>query len=554
MGWTIRILKTFFLTLSFLFVSCDANIDLHNISGDVSLDPSLIVPLGGGSVNLGDIVAYNDTLNIFERNVSGLNFQSFDSTEFKFKAVDLLQYAPVLTKSLYPSPNAVITFPANFKIPLISSNQDFDLGLNKYVATERIDSVKISSAILGITVTVDNLDIDPSNLKFTLSFSDGKMRMLDGSASSFDFTPNAFNQTENVYINNFVMNTSGGANGIPLLIKLEAKTGNLPVTVGPDSKIDIQFKFNELNWEVIYGMFDLSKIASAAELVSINLNKKLPNGVLKLSNPQIDITAVSNIGMRLGFRLDYLKSYTNADTVYARFDGNKSFTRLFENKPQTPGDTVMIKLPTFDKDWGETNKLIENKPEILEYKFTAFSNTDNDPTPNFITPDGKIKVYMKTVIPLQFNQGSYYEYKDTIINVFEPIANALDQFTVADIESTSLVLDITNGLPVKTELSISLLDAFDNELSLVTGFKQNYEISAGKVDVNGIVQPGQQTKQQLSISFSKEQLSEIRKANKIAFKVRIVGGEDNSSIFFTKNDSFNLKVGLFVKGNLATKL
>jgi len=554
MGRTIKLLKTLFINISILFVSCDAGIDLHNISGDVSLDPSLIVPLGGGSVSLGDLITYNDTLNLFEKDLQELNFQSFDSIEFKFKTVNLLQYAPVLTKSLYPSRNDVVTFPANFKIPLISSNQDFDLGLNRYVATERIDSVKIATATLGIVVTVENLDIDPSNLKFTLSFSDGKMRMLDGSTSSFDFTPNAFNQSQNVDITNFVMNTSGGANGIPLLITLEATTGNLPVTVGPDSKIDIEFKFNELNWEVIYGMFDLTKIASAAEMVTIGLNRKLPNGVLKLSNPQIDITAVSNIGMQLGFRLDYLKAYTNADTVYAQFDGNKSFTSLFENKPEKPGDTALIKLRTFDKDWGETNKLIENRPEILEYKFTAYSNADNDPTPNFITPDGSIKVYMKTSIPLQFSPGSYYEYNDTILNVFEPIAETLDQFTVADIESTSLVLDVINGLPVKTELSIVLLDSEDHEIRLITGFMQNYEISAGKADQNGIVQPGQQTKQQLSITFSKDQLFELRKANKIAFKVRIVGGDINSSIYFTKNDSFNLKVGLFVKGNLTTKL
>ena len=551
---SIRLLKTFFLSFSILFVSCEANIDLHNISGEVNLDPSLVVPLGGANVNLGDILAYNVPQKIFETNSTEINFQTFDSTEFKFPTINLLDNAPVLIKTLYISRSDVVTLPAKFNIPTISSDQDFNLGLNTHVATERIDSVKISSATLGIKVTVNNLDIDPANLKFTLSFSDGKMRMLDGSASSFVFTPKAFNKTEDVNFSNFVMNTSGGANGIPLQIKLDAYTGGLPLTVGPNSKIDIEFKFNQLDWKVMYGKFDLSKIASAAEQVSVDLDKKLPNGVFKLSNPQIDISAVSNIGMKLGFRLDYLKAFSTTDTVYAQFDGQKTFTKYFDNKPKSPSDTAMIKLRTFDKDWGETNKLIENKPKILEYKFTAFSDTQNDQTQSFITPDGNIKVFMKTTIPLQFSSGSYYQYNDTIRNVFQPIADTFAKFTVANIESTSLVLDITNGLPVKTELSIIMLDSLGNEINLSTNFNRNYEISAGKVDAKGIVQPGQETKQQLIISVTKDQLAEIRKANKIAYKVRIEGGDVNSNIYFTKSNTFNLKVGLFVKGNLNLKV
>ncbi|MHB9140788.1 MAG: hypothetical protein ACYC25_02815 [Paludibacter sp.] len=550
---SIKFSKVLLFSLILLFVSCEANIDLHNISPEISIDPDLVVPLGGASVNLGDILANNDSQHLFTNNTNEISFQSFDSTEFIFPVLNLTEIPPILTKTINLSPDAVVTFPANFDIPSIYSNQDFDLGLNKVVATERIDSIKIASATLGIKITVENLDIDPGNLKMTLSFSEGKLRMLDGSSSSFEFSPKAFNQTENVSFANFVMNTSGGANGIPLGIKLDANSGSLPLTVGPNSKINIEFTFNNLDWRVMYGKFDLSKIASTAQQIALDLDTKLPNGVFKLYNPQIDISAVSNIGMKLGFRLDYLKAFTTTDTVYAQFDGTKTFTSFFDNKPALPGDTATLRLRTFDKDWGQTDKLIANKPKTLEYKFTAFNDTQNDNTQNFITPDGKIKVYLKTTIPFQFGAGSYYQFNDTINNIFKTLSDALNQFAVADIQSTSLVLNISNGLPVKTELSISMLDSLGNEINLSTDFTKYYEMNAGQVDVNGIVQKGKETNQQLIITVTKDQLTEIRKAKRIAYKVRVAGADINSNIYFTKSNTFNLKVGVFVNGKESSK-
>jgi len=346
------------------------------------------------------------------------------------------------------------------------------------------------------------------------------------------------------------MNTSGGANGIPLNIKLDANTGRLPLAVGPNSTINIEFKFIRMDWEVMYGKFDLSKIASAAVQMPIDLDKILLNGVYKLSNPKIDISAVSNIGIKLGFRLDYLKSISNADSTYAMFGGKKSFSKYFDNKPKFPSDTAMIKFPTFDKDWGQTDKLVENKPQLLEYKVSAFNDIQNDLTQSYITPDASLKVRMKTTVPLQFNAGSYYQFNDTILNIFQPIANVLDRISVADIQYTSLVLDISNGLPVKTELSVMLLDSLNNEIVLMTNFNKSYEISAGKVDVNGIVQPGQETKKQLSISVTNDQLVEVRKAYKIAYKVRLENDDLNSKMYFTKSNTLSLKVGLYVKGSV----
>jgi len=113
-------------------------------------------------------------------------------------------------------------------------------------------------------------------------------------------------------------------------------------------------------------------------------------------------------------------------------------------------------------------------------------------------------------------------------------------------------LNISNGLPVKTTFTFELIDSLGYKLQ--TTFEKKYVIAAGKVDANGLVQPGQETKQTLQIVVTKEQLSILKKAKTIRYIVRIEGEELNSNIHFTKWNTFDLKVGLFVKGDINTTI
>ena len=52
----IRFLFPVLIIFSILFVSCEADINLQNISDEISLHPDLIFPVGRASVNLGQII------------------------------------------------------------------------------------------------------------------------------------------------------------------------------------------------------------------------------------------------------------------------------------------------------------------------------------------------------------------------------------------------------------------------------------------------------------------------------------------------------------------
>ncbi len=552
---------------SVIFYSCDADIDIHNISGEVSLRPDLIVPIGGASVTLGDIISKYITDGKFEIGNDGLeiNFLAVDSSEFNFRELNLLNNNSGFVRNFYPSKFGNSFISPHQSIPTVYSNDTLKLAINNQNQnSDRIDSIKITSAKLNVTLDVssDFANIDPSLCKITVTFPPNSIRFIDGSSNKVSVIPVAFGQANSLILNNFMINTSGNSSGIPILITIESKAGDLPLTLTQNSTISCKLGFSELNYSVAYGYFEPNVEASNILQRNINLDKLFPNGSLKFMNPQIKISAESNIGSYLNFKVDYIKAYVSnkqSEAVYAWFDNHttNSTTVQMKSKPKTPGLWVDTEMRTMDQNWGETNQLFEDEEvaDSLEYKFSASVNqelTKSDPTPNFITPDSKIKVKIATTIPFYLNQGSYYDFKDSIQNIFDVVANTLDKYPKNSIETVSLVLNIKNGLPFKTHLIIKLLDSSGNEL--LTSFVKDYIVDAGTVDADGLVQPGKESNQLLQIKVTNDQLNELRKADMIVYTVRVEGESINSKIHFTKTSTFNLKVGLFVNGKISANL
>ena len=468
------------------------------------------------------------------------------------------------SKIFYPSNFGSSYIQPHQSIPTVYSNDTLKLGINNNQNSDRIDSIKISSAKLNVTLNVssDLANIDPSRCKITVTFPKNSIRFLDGSSNQLSVMPVAFGQANSLILNNFTINTSSNSSDIPILITIESKAGDLPLTLTQNSTISCKLGFTELNYAVAYGNFEPNVDASNIIQRNIDLDDLFPNGSLKFINPQMNISTESNIGSYLNFKVDYIKAYASnkrSTAVYAWFENHttNSTTVQIQSKPKAPGLWVDAEMRTMDKSWGETNQLFEDQEvaDSLEYKFSASVNkerTKNDPTPNFITPDSKIKVKIVTKIPFYLNKGSYYDFKDTIQNVFDVVANTLDKFPKNSIDTVSLVLNIKNGLPFKTHLIIKLLDYSGNEL--LSSCVKDFTINAGIVDGDGLVQVGKESNQLLQIKVTNDQLSELRKAEKIAYTVRVEGESINSKIHFTKASTFNLKVGLFVNGKISATI
>ena len=560
-----RWLLLIFFPFVLFFSSCNADVDLQNISGQVNLHPDLIIPIGSAEVSLGDILKNYISTGSFQVDSNGvdLSYVSIDSLNYDFGKIDILGNAKTLNAEI-SFPNILIPYviPANTALPTLESNDTLDLGINGSNKIRRIDSILVDSARFYLNIDTKNLPfLLPQDVKITVTFPDNRVVFANGQKSLTIF-PTSFGSPTQIDLNNFLINTSGNLEGIPIHIRVDAITDQFPVVLMNTSKIDFSLKLAQLKFNVAYGNFE-----SMAN-VTTKLNRKLDlsgwftDAMLNFINPQIFIHATSNIGAYLNFNVDYLKTYSSTqagDTVYAWFNNHttNSFVIPMTNRPRTPGTWINQNFRTFDDVWGETNQLFGSvtKNDSLALKLSVSIDhglTQYDPLPEFLTPDAGIHVYMKTVIPFYLDKGSYYNFKDSITNISVPISSALDNNLKSYTDTVSLVLNIKNGLPIQTDFSYKLLDAHGKEL--LAGLKKNYNIQSGIVDGDGIVQPGKESNQLLIIQIPTNAVSDLKNAHSFVYTIGVAGKDMNPKIHFTVKNSMKVNVGLFINGKISTRI
>lgn len=277
---------------------------------------------------------------------------------------------------------------------------------------------------------------------------------------------------------------------------------------------------------------------------------------MEISNlpiPGCDLTVKSNIGTYMLLDVAYVKAYSESDpaqAIYASFDGSRSTTEALNDKPDGPGLWVTKQLRQINKEYGAIDQFFDHPshPDVIEFRYTVRPDEDkinSDPTPNFITPDAAIKVIYKIQIPMYLKPDSYYELNDTIKDVGDDIDDALEE---ADIDNARLILTVSNGLPVKGDLSLILLDSLNREIT--SDLDTNYPIDAPAIDAGGYVAEGGVTPQKIEIELTNSQIEDLKKANHIAYRFRIDSKDDRSFIHFTTSNYFGVKLGMFVRGSV----
>lgn len=533
----------------FILMSCN-DVDLMNISKDIQIDESLVLPLAEGSITLEEILNQFDLKGNIGIDADTVNFVTEINKEYLFADVNLLKDA---VEKIINFPLPVATVQADNDISIGTNEFQLDLGLEPNSTTTRFDSVRVSTATFGLMLSVkdikvlsSNLGISPSDLKITIVFP--KMRYFNSKAPVLkEVSINQFGQMNTFELVNCVGETAG-MTGIPFQIKF--KSGNRDIKVGTNGNIHIEFKINQLDYQVAYGKFELTTNTSTTLKMPLDVLSELPES-LRFANPKALINLESNIGTFFRFNIESIKAFSkdaSVDTVKAIFaNGLESTFEIIDSKPPIPGAYISKKLKTLDRNNGSTDRLLDRteKLDTLEFKFSvlteeAMNITSN--TPSFIIPGMKIKANIKIEVPLYFKSKSNYTLTDTIPNIDLPFEY---------VEKATLVLKVTNALPVKATFSLKFLDASKNVISSSLNSK-TYLINSGEVYDSGIVKA--ETVSPINIELTKEQANEIKDAKSMIYTVKIEGQDDTKQIQFTKNNYIKVKLGAFVRVSYSTTL
>jgi len=520
-----------------LLFSC-TEIDLTNISKDIKIDESLVIPIANGNVSIKDILGQMSSQNELVTNGDTISYVSNFSYSYNFKDIGLLSNA---TQANLTLPLAAASIPAATNIPIPGGNNFMiDLGLDPASTTKRVDSVYVASSTIGVTLSVANFAVIPSDLKVTLVFPTMKNQSDRGPVSKV-VPITTFGQSTNLVLSNVIVNTVGQT-GVPVQVLFSS--GNRAITVNSNSSINVKLSFNNVNFTVAYGFFQPSTLAATDIKMSLDMLKSLPLG-LKFANPKAYITLQSNIGEYLNFNIDYVKAYSNDLSVHtqADFNGSPSTNELIKKIPSAPGQFVNWNMTPLDSLNGRTDLLFGNaqQMDILEYKF-SLTAVPSPLVANYVVPNMQLKANVKLQVPLYLKSGSFYTVNDTIQSVGKNISK---------IENGTLVLKITNGLPVKATYSMKFLDA-SKHLITTTLNNDSYIINSGAVNGFGMVTAPTITS--LNIELTKDQITSISTAQYMAFTVRVEGQDVTKAIQFTNKDYFNVKIGAFVKASTTTTL
>ena len=143
--------KSLFKTLSMLwicsmiFTACMSDVELSNVSKEILIDESLVVPIGVDTIKIKELLQKLSTDNQVTTDPAGqgteIYFEKEENYDYSFRNVRLLGNSSPTGVSLQPSPGASVSVPANSTIPSVNLSTSFNLGLNSDVTNERVDKI-----------------------------------------------------------------------------------------------------------------------------------------------------------------------------------------------------------------------------------------------------------------------------------------------------------------------------------------------------------------------------------------------------------------------------
>jgi hypothetical protein len=547
-------LKSFLWILLFNLISC-TEIDLTHISKDIKLQESLILPLVKDSITVGQFLDKLDLKNdLIGYNADTVFFQAEAQKEFKFADVNLLKNAvsKVLSLSLTSG-----TVAANQAVSAPGAlNQQINMGFDPFSVTVRVDSVKSNILSLAVKVSVTDIKnqsgnpILPSDLKIRLKFPTMHYQ-INYLPIQTDFSVTQFGTDAAVVLNNLMIQTAGMSS---LPFDMQFFAGSNPITLGSNAKISVEIKATQIDNSVVYGIFEPSALGDNLLKIPQEDLKDLPTG-MKFANPQAFVSFESNFGTYLRLKVESLRAYNKTTQQKGQFKDKTGVYRdttsvWLKDRAKIPGSTVNFRMPTLNNVYGQTDLLFDtsSKFDSLEYKFSLTvdheSNklVDQHLAPLYAIPGSKLSAQIRFQVPFYLKANSNFDYSDSlsINNVFNKL------------KRSSLLLKITNGLPMNITYSLKFLDSKKSEILVPTINSKTYEIKSANADaVTGLYVSG--TQSDLTIDFSENETSQLANAEKMIVNLKFTGQPTSSttskSIQITKKNYFKIKAGVLLKGD-----
>ena len=525
--------------VSAMVVSCTNDVELNNIEKEVQIDHALVTPIGVIGVTAEEFITrMTDPEFIYLTEDGKIGMEIIDNFEFDFRKVNLLSYVNPL--------NCAGTLTATSITVPVGGSQEFtiptafawDLGVNDNIAEERIEEAILETLRLNANLALSNLT---GSTEVTVKM------IFAGTPGGLTYVVGALNTVQSVSFNNvtIMFDPDNSLGVVPVTLALTVKnTGSSPL----DISNTVNFTFNAIpaamDYEVLYGYFAPQQ-TSKTHSYSITFTEDLQYGTIRVKDPSITFDISNSVGTPINLGVSNVVFSNNAGNVSEalKFGGNPSFG--FSIAQPGVGQTV-TKQQVFDNSNVNFDDAFAKEIFPGNFSVTTSVGAGNASPRAFLHKNSKITVDFKTILPFEFEQGSYFFIVDTLdgieLNIEENLR--IDESTPLHIVEAAIVLNISNGLPFEVELKPVF---YDSTITKILNFatEATYNISAPNIDAQGYA-VGPFNEQQIVIEIESGHIGLLDELRNIVYTM-YVNSKDAKDANIRNTDKIEIRAGVYVK-------
>ncbi|MDA3953680.1 MAG: hypothetical protein PF485_08540, partial [Bacteroidales bacterium] len=549
-----KVMKNFKIIFSIfiiiVFTQCMRDeFDINNLDTDIEIRAGVLTPLAYGSLSFDNIISEFDSSSFISSDADGLLYITYSDSLFSFTANDLLEI---------PSQDFIQFFiESNFTIP---SGWGVD-------STVTIDSTKTFPFSFGKGEMLDSMILNQGNLVFDITSQfqiPAKIIITcptirkNGSpfiSPPIDVGPNVtVNPTPSpldgytIYLIDSVTIDST-FKYLPVNFSVELTNNGAGVTAGED--IEINATLENLDFKAIFGYIGDYELVSEAGEIELGFFENTLDGYIRFENPILNLNIGNSYGVPAEINISRFTGFNaNEDSIALDLTDNPFRYAYPEISDYINSDFYKEVTIPIDSTNSTIKDFLAFLPSRLEYNISAASNpanpTDLIDSANFVTDASEVNIDLEFILPLYFKADSF-ALEDTMdINFFED----------ADyIEKVSVLLEVSNGLPLDIDFQIYFLDSNYNHVDTLFSAYSIPIISSGQVDpaTSLVTSPGVKTS---LVEFTNERITNLEKVRYGIIRAGLKTPSDSngdliSVKFFTDYlIDFNLSVSLDFKANL----
>ncbi|MEM9824611.1 MAG: hypothetical protein AAF985_26220, partial [Bacteroidota bacterium] len=292
------------------------------------------------------------------------------------------------------------------------------------------------------------------------------------------------------------------------------------------------------NWRYAYlqGVWTKEEFGLEKDTLDIDVFEEKFDGEVSFADPKLMVTLENSFGFPVMAKINTLQMIDEFGQVL-ELESTLFAQGLHLDYPSM-GQTNQSRTTTitFDRTNSNIVELLNSQPQQIIYDFAVVINSEEDTsTPGFITDDSKVKVSIRTEVPVYGTLAN--------LSVENVVDNDLND--TEEVESIELKLITDNGLPLNLDLQFHFLDQDQNVIGSL--FESDiHPLNAASVDGDGNV--SQSSRMVTTIPISPTQMTMLKASQKLMMVAGISTSNDGTApVRMNRNQNLEVQLGAIVK-------